>query len=484
MRGPSASSLTGLATGPRPLLRTDDLCPAAESLRSASLTAPITVSDSDTCSHPMGRHRTKRVRRYGGLDGEHGEVVGNSGCLGVLQCVARMPSLAKAFSGASRFWSVRQLRTRCRIDTRTGWKPRSLAVAAVLAAITLGLSACSSTSSNSSGGATSTDSASAASSSSEASSAPSNVASPSVPASNSVAAAASVSPTATIRVSYSYSTTLLPVYAGVAEGLFAKYGLKVEESPESNPVLTTSALGKQYDIVMQTPSGFLAAVQQGLNVIAVSNCAENNSTTPNTYVMVPGDSPIKSLKDLVGKRVGVVNVTSASTIALQYVALKQGLSKDSFKFVTVPFANMADQLKAGNIDAAVPVIPYSTVLEQAGYRSISTPTVEASQLSINSDKSTNAFFIANKTWAQQNPAIIAAWRAGLQDSIDWIAANKAAALQLATQMTDLPASVLEASPLSTFAVALSGDDFKSAAIEDQEVGVTKTLLDTSGLVLP
>ncbi|MCL1838750.1 MAG: ABC transporter substrate-binding protein [Propionibacteriaceae bacterium] len=287
-----------------------------------------------------------------------------------------------------------------------------------------------------------------------------------------------------LHISFTYSSPLLPPFVAGKEGIFQKHGLNVTMEAQTNTATATSSLGKQFDMVMQTPSGFLSALSEGISIIAVSNVALNTAKEPNTYVMVANDSPYQELKDLVGKRVGVVNVTSASTIAMQYVAMQQGIGKDDFDFVATPFANMEDQIKAGNIDAAVSVIPYSRVIELAGHRSISEPVTEASQIAINSDRSTNAFFIADKDWALANGEVITRFRAAIDEAIAWIAANSETAMTHCAEMTGLDIAVVRDTPLPEFSGELLEADLMTMIVANEAVGITQGRQSLEGAILP
>ncbi|MCL1838529.1 MAG: ABC transporter substrate-binding protein [Propionibacteriaceae bacterium] len=287
-----------------------------------------------------------------------------------------------------------------------------------------------------------------------------------------------------LRLTFVHSSTLLPTYAAKSLGIYEKNGLNVTIEDETNTTTATSSLGTQFDMVMQTPSGYLGALEQGLPIIAVAGCAVNTNETPNTYVMVKNDSPYQSLADLVGKRIGVIGTVNASTIALQYVAMSQGIDKDAFDFVQTGFADMEDQLAAGNVEAVVPVIPYSALMEKKGYRVISTPVTEASKLAINSDRSTNAFFISNKDWAEANLDIVEAFRKSVQEAIDWIAANHDEAMKITAEMTRIDLDIVKETPLSTFAVELTDNDFMTMVIANEAVGLTQGKQSLEGAILP
>ena len=92
-------------------------------------------------------------------------------------------------------------------------------------------------------------------------------------------------------------------------------------------------------------------------------------------VMTPGDSPIRSIADLPGKRLGIAgSPIDKSWLLLRAFASKQfGLDLDhqvEKSFATPPL--LAEQLRAGQLDAALTYWPYAARAEAAGMRPVLT----------------------------------------------------------------------------------------------------------------
>ena len=97
------------------------------------------------------------------------------------------------------------------------------------------------------------------------------------------------------------------------------------------------------------------------------------------------------------------------------------------KFVSVPFANMFDQLQSGQIQAAVDIFPFQGQIARRGLQgSGAIPVLAVSQA--NQTMSMPAGSPAAK-WATKNYKTIQEFRKPQRQALAWIKANHAAARQ-------------------------------------------------------
>src|SRR6185312_8085908 len=91
----------------------------------------------------------------------------------------------------------------------------------------------------------------------------------------------------------------LPVLVAQSQGFFTKHGITVakidhQATGQLYPALIAQ---RQYDIADLTPPTVLTAVAQNLDIVAIANEFNVSKSFPLEYLMVPNDSPIKSLTD-------------------------------------------------------------------------------------------------------------------------------------------------------------------------------------------
>ena len=132
----------------------------------------------------------------------------------------------------------------------------------------------------------------------------------------------------TVRVTTAHRdiTANLPLFVGMHMKFFEEVGLRIEPSyfrggGEVIRAITT----RSADISHNAATGAtLIAISRGepLKIVA------GNTTGPAIVWVVPADSPIKSVKDLKGKKVGFSTPGSVTHVIIQTILKKEGLDKD------------------------------------------------------------------------------------------------------------------------------------------------------------
>ncbi|HLF96100.1 MAG TPA: ABC transporter substrate-binding protein [Methylococcaceae bacterium] len=126
-------------------------------------------------------------------------------------------------------------------------------------------------------------------------------------------------------------------------------------------------------------------------------------------LLVSGDSGVRSIADLSGKRIGVAGgPLDKNWILLNALGEKQyGLNlqeQGKAVFGAPPLLN--EQLKQGRLDAVLNHWHYAARLETAGYRRVLTGQELARQMGVTTDVPGMGYVFREK-WAQQHPAALA-----------------------------------------------------------------------------
>jgi NitT/TauT family transport system substrate-binding protein len=145
--------------------------------------------------------------------------------------------------------------------------------------------------------------------------------------------------------------------------------------------------------------------------------------------------------------------------------------------VEVPFPNMADQIRAGTVDAAEVLEPFAGQLLAAGNRSIADPLLSVG------DEVLYTFWTAQTKWAENHRTEIAAFAAALEEARAFIAANPAEARAVLASYTRLPAPVVEKLPFASYRFSLDRRDFKVWVAVLKDLGQIPRPIDEDRLVL-
>jgi NitT/TauT family transport system substrate-binding protein len=158
-------------------------------------------------------------------------------------------------------------------------------------------------------------------------------------------------------------------------------------------------------------------------------------------VLVRPDSGIKSIKDLVGKRVVGPGVGSVMHVALLYQIAKEGGDPSSVIGLEAPFTAMMDQLKSGRVDAVESLQPFVGQMLGAGFKSIGDPLLAVA------DPVLFPFWIADANWARGNRDVLKRWVASLQSGLEFIQKDEPAARKILAKYSGLPDAIVARIPL-------------------------------------
>lgn len=139
-----------------------------------------------------------------------------------------------------------------------------------------------------------------------------------------------------------------PMVIAQERGLFAEAGLEVELVPPADPSAVPRLVSaKQADIGVHYQPNLYLDHAAGLPLVRFGTLVE----TPLNTVTVLADGPIKSLKDLKGKRIGF-SVSGFEDAMLGRMLASEGLSKSDVELINVNFS-LSPSLIGGKVDATL-----------------------------------------------------------------------------------------------------------------------------------
>ncbi len=150
------------------------------------------------------------------------------------------------------------------------------------------------------------------------------------------------------KVSLAYTQTLYSAHIIIAreKGYFTKHDLDVEPKLFTAGRLTLDAvMAGAIDMCATAETPMTAAVMAQLPIAVVARMAKATPTT-----LVNGDSGIKTLQDLKGKKLGV-SIGSGSEVYLFNVLAKAGLKPSDTTYVNLRPEDMPGALANGSVDA-------------------------------------------------------------------------------------------------------------------------------------
>ena len=204
------------------------------------------------------------------------------------------------------------------------------------------------------------------------------------------------------------ASDLAGLYVALDKGLFAQQGLHVtiKKIPSSQSVIAAQLNG-QVDISAGSYVPYIAAQAAGARFRIL---AEASTLRPDTRALVvPANSGIMSIADLVGKKIGVNGTNSIGTLLISALLQENGISPRKVDFVTdnEGFPAMPGQLQKGEWQAAFLAEPYVTIAGEKYGDQILADLDQGATTNFPIDG-----YVATQAWAQQHPKTVAAFVRG------------------------------------------------------------------------
>ena len=279
----------------------------------------------------------------------------------------------------------------------------------------------------------------------------------------------------TVRIASNSNASALTAWVAIDKGIFKKHGINVKYTKVENVGTLPPALGKSFDVVFVTPVQAIAAAAQGIPATEISGSSLDTKKDPNSYLMVKKGSPIKSLKDMAGKTIGVLTEVGTLHYATLNMLKQAGVAPSSIKIKQVDGPTQLDQLNAGRVDAVETLAPFSQQLRQAGATSLGTPFASlGNQISV-------IWWAADDDWAKKNATKVKAFQASLKEAEQYIKDHDAEARKVLEKYSGFPAAVVKDFPLPDYDASVRPADIGTWLKTMQDVAGFKGKVDVSKL---
>jgi NitT/TauT family transport system substrate-binding protein len=211
-----------------------------------------------------------------------------------------------------------------------------------------------------------------------------------------------------------------PIYLGKAKGFFSRRGIDLNLTAEQGggPIVKGVLAGK-YQFGFSNVTSLMAAQADGAPLKAVASGVASTGRSGRDFsaVVVRDGSPIRSAKDLDGKRIGVNILKNIGDTTVRQSVRKAGGDASSLTFEAIPFPQMAGALRSGKVDAAWVVEPQlSEILTSGG-------NVVASNFVDTAPDLTVALYFTSQATIGKDPHLVASFTEAIQESLDYAAGH-------------------------------------------------------------
>ena len=208
-----------------------------------------------------------------------------------------------------------------------------------------------------------------------------------------------------------------PLYLGKAKGFFTEQGLDMTiQNTQGGAQSVPGVVSGQYQIAFANVISLLLASSKGLplKVLTAGNFSTGKAEDFGG-ILVTGDSPIKTMKDLEGKTLSVNQINNIGGVTVRAAMRKAGADPDKLKLIEVPFPEMPAALGQGRVDAAWIVEPFLTVARNQGAVILDWNFADTGpQIQI------SAYF-TTKEYASKNPDVVQRFAAAINKGLSYAA---------------------------------------------------------------
>ena len=281
-----------------------------------------------------------------------------------------------------------------------------------------------------------------------------------------------------VRVGYIGLTCEASIFAAVENGFFKEEGLDIElVKCDWKTYKDSLALGS-YDFTQHLVMYFLKPIEQGLDVKFLGGVH-----TGCLRVQVATNSPIKSLAELRGKRIGVPGMGTPPFIFATRALSNAGLNptKD-VEWKVYPPAEQGLAIDKGQVDAVANAEPIGSML--IGNGKVRNLADQAKDAPYNTEYCCEV--VANGKWLSKNPQTAAAATRALLKGAKWVQTNPTAAAKMAVEKKYLAANPeLNAIAISRLnylpSVGRAESSVRTAADEMKKAGMLSPTTDPAEL---
>jgi sulfonate transport system substrate-binding protein len=149
----------------------------------------------------------------------------------------------------------------------------------------------------------------------------------------------------------------MPIYAAVEAGFFKQKGVSLEiVTMRGGPAAANALVSGDVDLVTGALEQALKMKAKGQDVKVIASIQHKSPFG----IVVPLDSPVKTLADLKGKTIGVTAVGSSSDVQLRSYIRQQGMDPEKDFQITGLGPSILPAFERGQIDAAIMLAPALT----------------------------------------------------------------------------------------------------------------------------
>lgn len=256
-----------------------------------------------------------------------------------------------------------------------------------------------------------------------------------------------------------------PIYLGQQKGFFSKRKLKLTlKTATSGAVIIPSVVSGGYQVGFSNYTSLLLAREKGLPLKVIANGDSSTGVQGKDFaaIVVKKSSPIRTAKDLAGKRVSVNALKNIGETTLRVSVRKAGGDPATVKLAEIPFPDAPPALFAGRIDAAFLVEPQLSQALAQGARVVASNFVDGAP-----DLSVAGYFVTEKM-LKSDADVVKRFTDAINESLTYADSHPDETRAVLTSYTKIAPALIPKLTLPKFSPTIDKDSIKT--LGDEAVG--------------
>lgn len=284
-----------------------------------------------------------------------------------------------------------------------------------------------------------------------------------------------------LKISVMTTTDLAPFNLAVKNGYFRDAGFTFDPAKDvsvakSGGDSVAKLTAKEVDIAYSSYTPFFVAKSKGAGDIKL--IADASSAGPNSCVVIAmPDSPVKSIRDMAGKRVAVTARNTISDLLVMSTLKTNGIDWRSIQWVEMPFPSFNNALAKHEVDAAFVTEPfYTSAMKTVGAVPIFDTAVGPTA------NMPTAGFGAIGDFVDKNPKTVAAFQKVMERATNEAKSDRSKVEPLLQEYAKIDADTAKLATLLTFQSALDPTRIQRVPDLMYEFGVIKEKIDVASMI--
>lgn len=270
-----------------------------------------------------------------------------------------------------------------------------------------------------------------------------------------------------------------PIYLGVEQGFFKDQGLDVKlEKAQGGAAIVPAVVAGQYQFGFSNSTSLILATANNMKLEAVTSGVATTGVAESDFgaVIVPADSPIKTAKDLAGKKIAVNTLNNINSSTINKAVRDAGGDPSTIKYTELGFPDIVAAVQKGDVDAGQVVEPFLTQALVKGMHQ-----VVANYVATDPNLTISMYF-TSADYASKNADVVKRFTDAMNKSLEYADAHGDEVRRILSTYTDIDAATLAKIRLPKWPTTIDTDSISTLADLAVTDGFLKSKPDLSGLL--